>query len=72
MLVTSTEELGREIRRRRKELGYTQVFLSDASGLSASFLSDVENGKETCEIGKCMRLVQLLGLDIRIVSRTAR
>ena len=52
MKITDSEELGNIIRNRRKELKYTQAFLSEYTGLSVSFISDVERGKTTVEIGK--------------------
>ena len=55
---------GRAIKTRRKELGYTQVYFSECTGLSASFLSNLENGKETVEMGKAMKVAQLLGMDV--------
>lgn len=69
MKVNNTKELGEMIRLRRKELGYTQGFLSEYSGLSASFISDLENGKETAEIGKVMLLAGILGLDVQMNAR---
>jgi y4mF family transcriptional regulator len=63
------KELGRAIRERRKELGYTQAFLADYAGVSTSFLSELENGKETIQIGKMMEVVSLLGMDIRMSRR---
>ena len=51
MKITNSEELGNIIRNRRKELKYTQAFLSEYTGLSVSFISDVERGKTTVEIG---------------------
>ena len=69
MKVSDTQELGKAIRERRKELSYTQQYLSDVTGLSVSFLSDLENGKPTCEIGKAIRLINLLGLDLNVEVR---
>ena len=69
MKVNNTGELGRMIRERRKELGYTQGFLSEYSGLSASFISNLENGKETAEIGRVLFLINLLGLDVELKTR---
>ena len=70
MKVFETSDLGKAIRNRRKELGYTQSYLSEYSGLSVSFISDVENGKSTVEFGRVVGLANLLGLDIEIVSRS--
>ena len=52
MKIRSVEELGEAIRTRRKELHYTQAFLAEFTGFSVSFISDVERGKATAEIGK--------------------
>ena len=69
MKVNNAKELGQMIRQRRKALGYTQGFLSEYSGLSASFISNLENGKETAEIGKVMYLASLLSLDMELKPR---
>ncbi len=69
MKVCNSRDLGKMIRKRRKELGYTQGFLSEYSGLSASFISNLENGKETAEIGKVLFLINLLGLDMELKAR---
>ena len=46
-MVTDAASFGHAIRERRKELGYTQAFVSEFSGFSVSFISDLENGKST-------------------------
>ena len=67
--ISNMKELGRAIRDRRRELGYTQAFLADYAGVSASFLSELENGKETIQIGKMMEVISLLGMDICVRRR---
>ena len=57
------------MKQRRKELGYTQAFLSEFSGFSVSFISDLENGKSTAELGKAIYLANLLGLDCTLKPR---
>ena len=69
MKVTDPAQLGQMVRERRKELGYTQSYISEFTGFSVSFISDLENGKETAEIGKTMTLISLLGLDIKLERR---
>ena len=69
MKITSTMEFGRTIRNKRKKLGYTQAQLSEYTGFSTSFISDLENGKETAELGKALFLLQLSGLDLAINNR---
>ena len=67
--ITSAAGFGEVIRARRKELHYTQGFLSEFSGLSVSFISDLENGKKTAELEKAIYLANLLGLDLCLEGR---
>lgn len=69
MKITAAEEIGRIIKARRKKIGYTQAYLSELTGLSISFISDVENGKPTVELEKVIDLASLLGLDILLQKR---
>lgn len=69
MQVNDSISLGLAIRNRRKELSYTQKYISEITGFSMSFLSDLENGKATCEIGKTLHLMNLLGLNINVEVR---
>ena len=69
MKITDSEGLGHIIRNRRKDLQSTQAFWSEYTGLSVSFISDVERGKPTVEIGKVIQLISILGLDINIDVR---
>ena len=70
MKISDSKELGNAIRKRRKELKYTQHYISEITGFSVSFLSDLENGKPTCEIGKTLNLLNLLGLDLNVEARS--
>ena len=67
--IQDMQGLGQAIKDRRRELGYTQAFLADYAGISASFLSELENGKETIQAGKMMEVISLLGMDICIRNR---
>lgn len=69
MKITSTEDFGKAIRKRRKELHYTQAYLSAFTGVSISFLSDLENGKVTTELGKALFIANTLGLDCILNER---
>lgn len=69
MKIRSVEELGEAIRTRRKEMHYTQAFLAEFTGFSVSFISDVERGKATAEIGKTLQLLMILGLDLSVERR---
>lgn len=67
--ITDTASLGKAIRQRRKELHYTQAYVAEFTGFSASFISDLENGKATAEFGKTLFLIQLLGMDLCLEKR---
>lgn len=69
MKINNAKTLGIAIRERRKELHYTQAYLSEFTGYSTSFISEVERGKATAEIEKVFQLVQVLGLDIFVEKR---
>lgn len=69
MLFTDAKEFGQIIRERRKALKYTQSYISEMSGLSVSFISDLERGKSTIELGKAVFLANLLGLDCGVETR---
>ena len=70
MIITDATSFGQIIRKRRKELGYTQVFVAEFSGFSVSFISDLENGKSTAELGKAIYLANLMGLDCSLSPRS--
>ena len=61
--------VGAAIRERRNALGRTQQDLADAAGTSLMLVSQVERGKKTAEIGKVLRLLEVLGIDIELNAR---
>lgn len=69
MQIVDAKTLGGAIRSRRKELGYTQTFLAEFTGFSVTFISDLERGKPTAEIGKTIQLIQVLGMDLLVERR---
>ena len=69
MKITSSAAFGKAIQKRRKALKYTQEYISEVTGLSASFISNLENGKKTTELEKAIMLANVLGLDIDLSVR---
>lgn len=69
MKITDAKSFGEEIRRRRKELQYTQADLAQFSGFSVSFISDLERGKATAELGKALYMANILGMDVCLTKR---
>ena len=68
-MINDAKGFGAALRERRRQLGYTQAFVADVSGFSVSFISDLENGKPTAELGKSIYLANLLGLDCTLLPR---
>ena len=68
--VTTTTDIGHLIRRKRKELGALQDKTAALSGVGTTFLSHLENGKETVELGKALQVLKSLGLDLYIYPRS--
>ena len=64
MKIASAQELGQAIRKRRKELGYTQTELADFSGCGLAFVSALERGKRTAELEKALQVINVLGIDL--------
>lgn len=62
------EELGRIVKKERKAMGLTQADLALTSGTGMRFISDLENGKPTCQIGKTLTVLKTLGLRLTLSS----
>jgi y4mF family transcriptional regulator len=60
------QEIGQIIRESRKRLGVTQKDLALTSGTGLRFIIDLEKGKETCQIGKVLTVLQTLGIRIAL------
>lgn len=58
------ESIGQLIKTTRKSLGVTQKNLALTSGTGLRFLTDLENGKPTCQIGKILTILHALGIRI--------
>ncbi len=55
--------------RSRKIRGYSQQEFADLAGVGRRFVSDLENGKPTAEIGKVLQALTALGLDLELRAR---
>ncbi len=69
MKITSVTDFGNMVKNRRKNLGYTQKYIAEFTGLSVTFISDLENGKKTIELGKALALANILGLNVELRER---
>jgi y4mF family transcriptional regulator len=64
--VTSSRELGQIIRAVRKESGVRLDDLAAITGVSKQFVSDVEHGKPTAQLGRVLRLLVELGIGLSV------
>jgi HTH-type transcriptional regulator / antitoxin HipB len=66
---TTVADIGAAIRKKRKADGLTLANAAALCGVGYRFMSDLENGKETVQVGKVLRVLMALGLDMTIEAR---
>ena len=64
--VKSPADVGKAVRKKRKEDDLTLADAAALCGVGYRFLSDLENGKPTAELGKTLQVLTALGLKIRV------
>jgi HTH-type transcriptional regulator / antitoxin HipB len=67
----TSKDIGKLIRSTRKRLGVTQKHLALTSGTGLRFVIDLEKGKETCELGKALTVLQTLGIKLTLTPPVA-
>ena len=65
-IVSDPSALGRLVRETRRALGLTQPNLALSAGVGVRFLVDIEKGKPTAQIGKIMRVLAALGIELQL------
>jgi y4mF family transcriptional regulator len=65
MLLNNARDLGLYVRDRRRRLGLTQADVAASAHVSRRWLSDLEGGKTTAEVGLVFKVLHALdvGLD---------
>lgn len=66
-----TITLGLAIEAERKRRRLTQTQLANLTNTSINFVSQVERGKKTAQIGKVIDILQILGLQLVIERGSA-
>ena len=67
--ILTTKDLGNLVRAHRKSKHITLETISGLGNLSTRFLSEFERGKETAEIGKVLKALRILGLEVTVQPR---
>ena len=62
------EKIGQAIRQARKAQGLTQGELALTANTATRFISELENGKATCQIGKALQVLACLGIRIELIQ----
>jgi HTH-type transcriptional regulator/antitoxin HipB len=68
--ITSSEDLGKIIKLKRKDDGLTLEEAAAVCGVSYAFLSALENGKETVRLNKVLQVARCLGIELDATPRT--
>lgn len=64
--LTSVLEAGTAIRTLRKRAGIRIDDFAMTAGVSKQFLSDLENGKATVQMGKVLQMLERLGVKVSL------
>ena len=67
--INDSKSLGLLIRQERRAQGLTQEQLAGLTGVGVRFVRELEAGKESCQLGRALRVTAALGLDISIRCR---
>jgi len=68
--IDSTSDIGQCVRSQRKAQGATQPEFAALCGVGVRFISDLENGKPTMELGKVLKVLKCLGLQLQLQPRS--
>lgn len=67
--IQNAAELGKLIREHRKASGIGLVEAAGLSGVGVRFLSELERGKPTAALGKALKVLERMGLEVRVTPR---
>lgn len=62
----NSKHIGETIRATRKQQGLTQTDLALTANTAQRFISELERGKTTCQIGKILDVMAALGIRIEL------
>ena len=69
-LTHNPAELGTLLRSYRKAKGLSQVDAAALAGVGPRFLSELERGKATAEVGLVLKVLERFGLTVTVAPRT--
>lgn len=66
LTIKDSFHFGKLLRQFRKSQGLTQQQLALIANTAPRFISDLERGKPTCQIGKALHVAHCLGLKLEL------
>lgn len=72
MQIKTAGDIGRLIREARVNRGLSQKALASRFGSNQSWISEIENGKETAEIGMVLKILAYLELNLDLSDGRAQ
>jgi HTH-type transcriptional regulator / antitoxin HipB len=69
--MTTAKDIAIAVRTARRRLKLKQGELAAAANVGIRFLIELEAGKPTAQLGKTLAVLNALGLDCNLVTRTA-
>jgi len=66
LYVNDVKQLGETVRKARKDQGLTQQQLAAVCGVGIRFIRELERGKESCHLGKSLKALRMLGMNISV------
>jgi y4mF family transcriptional regulator len=67
--IGDAQQIGQLVRQRRKAAGITLTEAAAVAGVGVRFLSELERGKPTLQLGLAIRVLQIFGLDLHVEPR---
>lgn len=67
--IDNSETIGMLVRSERKRQKVTQVELASLAGVGVRFLRELENGKDSCQLGLVLSVLMTLGVSVTATTR---
>jgi HTH-type transcriptional regulator/antitoxin HipB len=64
-LIRNSQDIGTLVQSIRKSQRLTQTELAATAGVGVRFIVDLEKGKETCQLGKTLHVLHMLGIHLQ-------
>lgn len=70
--IPELQALGKKLRDKRRQLGYTQADIADLCGITDRTLREVEAGSGKAKMETWFKLGQVLGFDLTLLQKPMR